>query len=81
MSNYSNCDFYFDFALLNGFFNRVYVKLLKPLIVERRFCPYYRLNQEFNLVVARLANIPVSYMEIIARGNGIFDSISTNIAG
>jgi hypothetical protein len=76
-----NYDFYVYFAFLNGFFYRIPVELIVPFIVKRRFCPDCGLNLEFNLVMTRFANIPVSYMEIIASHNGVFDDIAANIAG
>jgi hypothetical protein len=76
-----NYNLYLYFAFLNGFFHRFHVELAEPFIIERRLCPYCGLYQKFNLVVTRLANFPVSNMEVIARGNGIFEDIATNIAG
>jgi hypothetical protein len=80
-SNRLNYNFYVYFAFLDGFFHRFHVELAEPFIIERRFCPYCGLNQEFNLVVTRFANIPMGYMEVIAPGNGIVEDISANIAG
>jgi hypothetical protein len=71
----------FDFALFYGFFYSILGKAVKPLKIEGLFCPYYGFEEQFQIVVAAFAYIPVGYMKVIAPGKGIMNSLFTNIAG
>jgi len=52
-----------------------------PFIVERLFGPNYRLNLEFQFVMAGFANVPMGHVEIITSRNGGFDDTLANITG
>jgi hypothetical protein len=44
------------------------------------FGPYYGLEEQLQIVMAVLANVPVSQMKVITPGKGIMYGLLTNIA-
>jgi len=70
-----------EFTFLNGFFDRFLNQLSIPVIVERLFGPDNGLNLNFKLIMARLTNVPVGHMEVIAFRKRGFDGIAANITG
>jgi hypothetical protein len=71
----------FDFAFFYGFFYRILGKAVKPLKIERLFCPDYGLEEQFQIVVTPFAYIPMGQMKVIAPGKGIMYGLFANIAG
>jgi hypothetical protein len=71
----------FDFTFFNGFLYRILGKAVKPLKIERLFCPDYGLEEQFQIIVTAFAYIPMGQVKVIAPGKGIVYGLFTNIAG
>jgi hypothetical protein len=70
-----------DFAFFNGLFYRVLGKVVEPLKSEGLFCPYYGLDEQFQIVMTFFTYIPVGHVKIIATGKGIMYGLFANITG
>jgi hypothetical protein len=71
----------FDFAFFHRLFYRILGKAIKPLKIERLFCPDYGLEEQVQIVVTAFAYIPMGHVKIIAPGKGIMYGLFANITG
>jgi hypothetical protein len=71
----------FDFSPLNGFFDGILGKLVKPFIVKGLFCPDYRFCHQVKLILTGFTDVPVGDMKIITSHHRLVDSTFTDITG
>jgi predicted RNase H-like HicB family nuclease len=70
-----------EFSLLNGLFDGIVDKFGIPVVVEGLFFPDYGLYSRFKIVLAGLAEVPMTNLEIIPVGYRIIHCMSAYITG